>query len=167
MESFIANIQFQNMIDVCSGWAFAFIVVWIITVASGLHNNLPLQAKNRLDGIRKIAIDLANKFGEGCPEPDVKDVVKTLRSVMRKQKKIDKLLQVYLYDHGENMEVSSAQGRLGKIRNCCKVSIQALTDGKPGNVKSQSVLIEKAAREAQELLQTVINKNEQEKLLRI
>lgn len=167
MESFVANIQFQNMIDVCAGWAFAFLVVWIITIASGLHSNLPLQAKNRLDGIRKLAIDLANKFDENCPAPDVKDIVKGIRTIMRKRKKVDKLLQVYLYDHGDNMEISSARGRLGKIGSYCKVSIQAITDEKLENVKSQMVLVERSARDAQDLLQVVIKKNEQEKLLRI
>ncbi len=167
MESFVANIQFQNMIDVCAGWAFAFLVIWIITFASGLRSNLPLQAKNRLDGIRKLAIDLANKFDENCPTPDVKDIVKGVRTIMRKQKKVDKLLQVYLYDHGDNMEISSSRGRLGKIGSYCRVSIQAITDEKLENVKSQMVLVERSAREAQDLLQVVIKKNEQEKLLRI
>jgi len=168
MESFIANAQFQSMVDTCAAWAFAFLFVWLVTMACGLRNNIPLQAKNRLDSVRKIAIDMANKFtDDGTASITRKDIIRALRSEMRKSKKVDKLLQVYLYDHGESMEVGSARARMGKIKNCCKTAVTYLAEEKNDHLKSQFVLIEKAARDAQELLTVTQEKRERDKLLRI
>jgi len=65
------------------------------------------------------------------------------------------------------MEVGSARSRMGKIQNCCKTAVGFLAEEKYDHLKSQYILIEKAARDAQELLTIVQEKRERDKLLRI
>ena len=163
----ISTPEFLDMVKTCAGWAIAFLVVWGITMVAGLHSNMPLKTKERLDHLRKLAMDLADQYGEGKEAPDAEVVVKTLRLIMKRQRNASKLLDVYLYDHGESTEITSAKAKLGKINTYCRHAVSALSGKKPEGVRNQAVLIEKAAKEAQDLLDIVIAKNEQEKLMKI
>ena len=159
--------EFMSMIETVVGWAIAFIVVYAIVYAMGIRKDTLKQATLQLDLISKKLVELAGKVNSDSPSSSNEEMIKDFRQTSKKVMKTKKHLEVYLYDHGENTEVSGAISNLVKSNASIKSSAISLAESKLSVTEERLLGADKQIQTSLKLLQKAVKKNESEKLVKI
>lgn len=164
----------SQMLSICLFWAVLFIVVFCITRRMGLNSSLPARTKEIMKQVRKhcasISALYSNISSEDGPKgalPDKRSVIKQLRKLSKLVLKADSLLQVHLYDNGEDVDIQAVRKRQEAIVSSCGDAARSVRTDDVESLKEILDTIQRLAAESCHVLEEVCRRSEIEKLERL
>lgn len=166
-HTIITSPQFEDMLNHLSFWAFAFIIVFAITFASGLTHNILKTTSKKMKKVDDSIVVFANRIQKKEGPVTDKDVVAFLRRILKTSGKIERNLSVYQYDHPEDGEIGTILAQMKKVKTCCLNATALLSEKKIDNVPDQLLLVFRVLNDGMERIDKLQKRIYREKLLKL
>ena len=167
----LVSTEFMDMIETIAGWAIAFLVVYGVVYAIGIRKDTLKDTCMQLDILCKKLVELAGKVNGNINDPTNKtsneELIKSFRQASKKVVSLMKQLDVYLYDHGENTEVSAAIADLVKGNVAIRSAAISFAEEQLSLTSDRLLSAETKLQSAIKMLDKTVKKIESEKLVRI
>ncbi len=167
-ESIFSSDSFIRMVQLCLGWGIAALVVVLISYFAGVLSHPLVRAKKRVIKLKTLCVGLRGRIQNNEQVENNKELIKTLRKIMKKKKSVSISFNVYIYDDiNSNWNVKYSTTLLNAIENKCKHALSAIIEG---DIKTVAEDMDTAASIADNLhkkIDEVIKKESNDKLLRL
>lgn len=166
MKTIIEDPVFIRMITTIITWVVLYFIVYFIAVQQGIRKDIIKNAYNLSQKITKVSSYFRASVEAGTTI-DSKTAIKLLRKIKRYGKESTSILQVYIQEEKENLDVKAAQKRLRSIESECGDVARAYRARHEYDLSKEIEDIIKLSTEASTILKEVIKQREDNKLLKI
>ena len=165
MDNLIANDAFMKMVYSIIFWIVLYIIVKTMTVKSGIGTNLLGQCLKQLDKFKSEIL----KFKTVCKAKNISNdkLMKGLALIIKKEKRILKIIDMYLFDDKRDSDVNAARSLVGSSSSICRKVVSDVTDGDFSKLDVLFNELDKNLNNAKSFIDNAIKLDMKKKILQI
>lgn len=165
MSSIMQSTSFVHMIQVLFWGSFITATILLITYFTGNLSHPLTRAMKRTSKLRVNCLFLSSKIEDNEQGLQAKDVIKSLRKILKRRKSVLTSINVYIYDDNKkNLNQTAVMSALGRIEANCKESLSAVIENNMSYVKEKMDENAEIALDLYKDFKNVIMKETEDKL---
>lgn len=161
-----ASAAFTKMLYSVISWIVFYVIVKILTVNFGIGTNLLNQCLKRVSKLHRCTIDLRLLCTDSSDAKTEKQL-KCLTQIIKREQRISKILEVYLFDDKNDQDVIAAKKLFDAIPDICRSIVVQTSEGDMGDIGDKFKTIDANIKSAQEFVKKAISLDIKKKLLKI
>lgn len=166
MRELFDNPAFLKMIYAVAFWVIFYVIVKILTVNAGIGTNLLSQCLKRLPKFKDNLKDLKTLSKRKSSDKGEK-LMHCLKNIIRREKRMSKILDMYLFDDKNDQDVAAAKKLINAIPNICRNVVAHVADGDVSQIDPLFERIDENLKDAQAFIDKAISLDMKKKMLQL
>lgn len=156
-----------NTIVTCLVWVVAYFVVLYITNRAGVGYNVLKNSLKWHENLRKLCLELKVQLCSKGFSLQSRKAVVCLKRIVRCEKRIARILTVYMFDNKDDKNVSQAMDLVSSVPDLCRKAVVIAVEGKGTDMDCLFSTVDDNIGRSCALIKQSIERDIKEELLKV